>query len=246
MVERSAAAPLSIFRRVDPIAMPIEDPSGVGTTLSPFRGRDAHDPAAGVRQPGGVHSAITVVNPWRCIAAHRLLGGISRARRQVHRRFCASAQPRASDRAGPRHKDAKEVTASDAAPAERCPFPPARGEHYCASAISSTAVSVLIPRPLWAVQLLMKPEGCPPPPTRCPARAPPYVVQLREQAVSLRAGDLPICTEADAAIRAVDRITIRNTPTAMRCRRRPSPTRGRYTRRAPPFATGPRVLHRGI
>jgi hypothetical protein len=91
MVERlgrgSAAFDFSVQLQVDPVAMPIEDP-GVrwDETVSPFRkvatltipSQPFDTPA---RREFGDNLSF---NPWRCLAAHRPLGGISRARRQVY------------------------------------------------------------------------------------------------------------------------------------------------------------------
>jgi hypothetical protein len=91
MIERlgrdGAAFDFSVQLQLDPVAMPIEDP-GVrwDETRSPFRmvatltipSQQFDTPA---RREFGDNLSF---NPWRCVAAHRPLGGISRARRQVY------------------------------------------------------------------------------------------------------------------------------------------------------------------
>jgi hypothetical protein len=91
MVERlgrgSAAFDFSVQTQVDPIAMPIEDPGvrwdearspflKVATLTIPPQRFDTPE-----RREFGDNLSF---NPWRCLAAHRPLGGISRARRQVY------------------------------------------------------------------------------------------------------------------------------------------------------------------
>ena len=91
MVERlgrgGTAFDFSVQMQVDPLAMPIEDP-GVrwDEGRSPFRKvatlaipSQQFDTSA--RREFGDNLSF---NPWRCLAAHRPLGGISRARRQVY------------------------------------------------------------------------------------------------------------------------------------------------------------------
>jgi len=91
MVERlsrvGATFDFSVQMQLDPVAMPIEDP-GVSwdEARSPFRkvatltipSQQFDTPA---RREFGDNLSF---NPWRCIAEHRPLGGISRARRQVY------------------------------------------------------------------------------------------------------------------------------------------------------------------
>jgi hypothetical protein len=91
MVERlrrgGAAFDFSVQRQLDPLAMPIEDPGmRWDERRSPFRKvatlaipSQQFDTSA--RREFGDNLSF---NPWRCLAAHRPLGGISRARRQVY------------------------------------------------------------------------------------------------------------------------------------------------------------------
>ena len=91
MVERlgrgRAVFDFAVQLQADPVAMPVEDP-GVrwDETVSPFRKvatvtippQQFDTPA---RREFGDNLSF---NPWRCLVAHRPLGGISRARRQVY------------------------------------------------------------------------------------------------------------------------------------------------------------------
>ena len=87
-----ASFTFSIQLQIDPDAMPIEDPGITwNETAAPFQ------PVATLTIPAQVFDTPErrefgdnlSFNPWRCLPAHRPLGGISRARRQVYRALSA-------------------------------------------------------------------------------------------------------------------------------------------------------------
>ena len=84
---RDAVFDFALQFQVDPYKMPIEDPGVTwDEALSPFRTvASLTIPAQVFDTPGRDEFGDNLsFNPWRCLAEHRPLGGISRARRQVY------------------------------------------------------------------------------------------------------------------------------------------------------------------
>jgi hypothetical protein len=90
--DRPLSFDFSVQLRTEPARMPIEDPSvRWDERAAPFhKVATLEIPPQEVDTPQRQHYAEKLSYiPWRCLAEHRPLGGISRARRQVYRALSA-------------------------------------------------------------------------------------------------------------------------------------------------------------